>query len=153
MRYLALDVGDRRIGVAVGDESGRLATPLTVIHRTSKADDFGRIAQLVQEQGAEALVIGHPLDADGTAGPQAQRIERYGRALADALQAKGLDLTAIFWDEYGTTQRAQETMIASGRKAKKRRARIDAVAAAFILQDYLDARGSGLPGSGDEEVS
>jgi putative Holliday junction resolvase len=153
MRTLALDVGDRRIGVAVSDDSGRLATPLMVIHRSSKVDDFCRIADVVREQGAKTLVIGHPLNYDGTAGPQAQRIERYARALMEALEGEGLDLPGVMWDEYGSTQRAQEAMIASGRKAKQRRARIDAVAAAFILQDYLDAQRASPPGTGDEEVS
>jgi putative Holliday junction resolvase len=153
MRYLALDVGDRRIGVAAGDDVARIATPLTVIVRSSKADDFARIAGLVREQGADALVIGHPLNADGTAGPQAQRIERYAWALMEGLKAEGLDLPGILWDEFGSTQRAQASMIAAGRTAKRRRARIDAVAAAFILQEYLDAAGTIPRDSGDEEVS
>jgi putative Holliday junction resolvase len=153
MRYLALDVGDRRIGVAVSDESGQIATPLTVIHRSSKADDFDRIAELMRQQDVGALVVGHPLNDDGTAGPQAQRIERYAQALAEALHAGGLDVPSVLWDEYGSTRRAQETMIATGRKARQRRARIDAVAAAFILQDYLDSRRAVPSGTGDEEVS
>ncbi len=140
MRLLALDVGDRRVGVAVCDELGVIATPLTVVHRTSKAEDFARIAALIREHGVEGLVVGHPLNDDGTAGPQAQRIERYAAALDEALHAEGLDLPSVLWDEYRSTQRAQEAMIASGRKVRERRARIDAVAAAFILQDYLDTR-------------
>ncbi len=139
-RLLALDVGERRIGVAVSDESGSVATPLTVIRRASKAEDFGRIAALVREQAARGLVVGHPLDDDGSAGPQARRVERYAVALAEALRAEGLDLPLTFWDESLSTQRAQEAMIATGRKARDRRARIDAVAAAVILQDYLDAQ-------------
>ena len=138
MRLLALDVGDRRVGVAVSDELGLIATPLTVVHRRSKAEDFARIARLAREQGVEGLVIGHPLDDDGRAGAQAQRVERYAAALVDALKGEGLDLPAVFWDERMSTVRAQEAMIAAGRKAQDRRARIDAVAAAVILQDYLD---------------
>jgi putative Holliday junction resolvase len=152
-RFLALDVGDRRLGVAVSDETGLIASPVEVIRRASRAEDFARIAQLAQEYGVGALVVGHPLNDDGSAGPQAQRIERYAKALAAALQAAGLELPVILWDEYRSTQRAQESMIASGRKARRRRARLDAVAAAFILQDYLDARRPAAPGSGHEEVS
>lgn len=140
MRYLALDVGDRRVGVAVSDKGGLIASPLTVIKRTSKVSDFAKIARLAREQGVGTLVVGHPLNADGTAGPQAQRIERYADALVAALQAEGLELSMTLWDEYLSTQRAQQAMIASGRKAKDRRARIDAVAAAMILQDYLEAQ-------------
>jgi putative Holliday junction resolvase len=139
MRFLALDVGDRRVGVAVSDETGLIASPLTVIYRRSKAEDFSRIARLVREHGIQKLVIGHPLNDDGSAGPQAQRIERYTVALEEALQAEGLDLPIVLWDEGMSTQRAQEAMIISGRKARDRRMRIDAVAAAVILQDYLES--------------
>ena len=140
MRILALDVGDRRVGVAVSDESGLIARPLTTIQRRSKAEDFSRIMRLAREHGADGLVIGHPLNADGSAGPQARRIERYAAALAKGLQDQGVDLPIRFWDEHLSTRRAQEAMIAAGRKVKDRRARIDAVAAAVILQDYLDAQ-------------
>lgn len=138
MRFLALDVGDRRVGVAVSDEAGLLATPLTVIRRTSKAEDFAKIAHLVREQGAEWLVIGHPLNADGSAGPQARRVERYAAALSEALGLDGLSLPVIMWDEHGSTQQAQQLMIGAGRNARHRKLRIDAAAAAVILQDYLD---------------
>ncbi len=150
MKLLALDVGDRRVGVAVSDESGLIATPLTVIHRAAKVEDFARIASLVRERGSEGLVIGHPLNDDGSAGPQARRVERYAAALAEALEAEGLDLPVCLWDERMSTRRAQDLLIEAGRRAKDRRRRIDAVAAAVILQDYLDEhrqpRVSGQPG-------
>jgi len=117
-RLLALDVGERRIGVAVSDALGVIATPLTVIRRSSKAADFCRIAGLAREQQAGALVVGHPLNADGSAGPQAQRVERYAAALEQALRDEGLDLPLILWDEHGSTQRAQAAMIAAGRGAR-----------------------------------
>lgn len=149
MRILALDVGDRRVGVAVSDESGLIARPLTTIQRRSKAEDFSRIMRLAREQGVDRLVIGHPLNADGSAGPQAQRIERYVAALAQGLQDQGLDVPITFWDEHLSTRRAQEAMIAAGRKVKDRRARIDAVAAAVILQDYLVAQRPAAQPQGD----
>jgi putative Holliday junction resolvase len=138
MRILALDVGDRRVGVAVSDETGLVATPLTTIQRKSKADDFARVASLVREQRVSKLVVGHPLNDDGSAGPQARRIERYAAALEEALRAADLNLPLVLWDERLSTQRAQEAMISAGRNAKDRRSRIDAVAAAVILQDYLE---------------
>lgn len=138
MKLLALDVGERRVGVAVSDPAGLLATPLTVIRRRSKAEDFAKVARLVREQGAGGLVIGHPLNADGSAGPQALRTERYAAALAEALRLEQLSVNLIMWDEHGSTQRAQALMIDAGRSAKHRRQQIDAAAAAVILQDYLD---------------
>jgi putative Holliday junction resolvase len=144
MRLLGLDVGDRRIGLAISDETGLIATPLTVLRRSSKVEDYVKISRLIREQSIQGLVIGQPLRPDGTAGPQAQRIERYAAALGEALQVVGLDLPIIFWDERLSTQRAEEMMVAAGHKTKARQARarwhgrIDAVAAAVILQDYLD---------------
>jgi putative Holliday junction resolvase len=145
MKLLALDVGDRRVGVAVSDAAGLLANPLVVIRRASKAEDFRRIARLVREQEAEGLVIGHPLNADGSAGPQARRVERYAAALEGALQEEGLNLPTVLWDEYMSTQRAQEIMIEAGRSARNRQGRIDAVAAAVILQDYLEEQRGCVP--------
>jgi len=142
MKLLALDVGDRRVGVAVSDLSGLIATPLTVIRRSSKVEDFAKIARLVREQGAEGVVIGHPLNTDGSAGPQARRVERYAAAMSEALGLDGLSVPMIMWDEHGSTQRAQALMISAGRSAKDRRQRIDAAAAAVILQDYLDEQQS-----------
>lgn len=141
-RYLALDVGGRRVGLAVSDPSGLIASPLTVIRRRSKAEDFARIANLVRELGAEALVIGHPLDSDGQPGPQARRIERYAAALLEALDADGLKMPVEYWDESLSTKRAQEVMRASGRRTSARRAGEDAVAAAVILQEFLQSRGA-----------
>lgn len=153
MRYLALDVGDRRVGVAVSDRTGLIATPLTVVHRKSKAEDFIKIARLMREQGACGLVVGQPLNADGSAGPQVARVDRYAQALALALRDEGLEVTMIFWDEYLSTQRAQQVMIAAGRRSKDRRMQIDAVAAAVILQDYLDVQWSDRSTPPGEEVS
>jgi putative Holliday junction resolvase len=140
VRCLAFDVGDRRVGLALSDPSGVIASPLTVIERRSKAEDFGRIARLVRQHEAGCLVVGHPLRADGSSGPQARKVERYVAALTESLQADGLEADVVFWDEHSSTQMAQDAMISSGRRRKHRHARLDAVAAAVILQDYLDAQ-------------
>jgi putative Holliday junction resolvase len=126
----------------ISDAAGLIAMPLTVLRRTSKAEDFGKLASLLREQGAEKLVIGHPLNTDGSVGPQARRVERYVAAMSEALEAEGLSVPIILWDEHGSTQRAQALMIEAGRSAKNRRQRIDAAAAAVILQDYLDEQQS-----------
>jgi len=139
MKLLALDIGDRRVGVAVSDATGLIATPLTVIHRASKREDFSKIAGLVREQSAKGLVIGYPLNDDGSAGPQAGRVGRYTMALVETLQAGGLNLPVFLWDERMSTQRAQELMLEAGKPTGHRRG-IDAIAAAVILQDFLDER-------------
>jgi putative Holliday junction resolvase len=130
MRILALDVGERRIGVAVSDPTGMLATPHGVIHRRSKAQDFAAVARLVAELGAERVVVGLPLSLNGDVGPQARRVTRYAQALARALPVP-LEL----YDERYSTVTADELLAEGGRK--RRRTPIDAAAAAVILQEYL----------------
>ena len=130
---MALDVGERRVGVAVSDETGLIARSLTVIQRASRAEDQARLWDLAAAHGVTALVVGLPLDAEGQEGPQARKIRRYGQRVAVALS-----LPVVFWDESGSTVRAQEAMITAGRRRRARRDHIDAAAAAVILQDYLD---------------
>ncbi len=139
-RILALDVGDRRVGIAVSDETQTLARSLTVLHRRSKAQDFEALARLVRQHAVTAIVVGLPLSQEGAEGQQARRIRRYAEALGEALTAQGLDTPLVFHDESRSTVTAAEVMIASGRKRRDRRRRLDAVAAAVILQDYLDAK-------------
>jgi len=126
VRCLALDVGERRTGVAIGE---RLARPLGVINRRSKAEDFAAIGRLVREHGAGCLVIGLPLNMDGTEGFQAKRVRRYADRLRTALRDEGLRVELVFWDERLSTERAVEI----GGKHQ-----VDAIAAAVILQSYLD---------------
>ena len=142
-RCLALDLGERRIGVAVSDASNLLASPLEVIHRRSKMEDYARIAALCALHQVDVVVVGLPLNADDSAGPRARRVERYAAALQEFLQAQGVHAGLRLWDEHGSTLQAQEALRAAGRSSRNRRERLDAVAAAVILQDYLDARRAG----------
>lgn len=135
MRLMALDIGGRRIGVAVSDPEQTLARSLSVIERRSEQDSMTAIASLVEEHDVEKIIVGHPLLLDGTAGEQARRVEAYAAKLQEAL-----GIPIVLWDEALSTSRAQEMMIEAGTKQKDRRTRLDAVAAAVILQDYLDSR-------------
>ncbi len=132
MVVVGLDVGDRRIGVAVSDPSGALATPHGVIERRSRGEDFSELARLVGRLGAERVVVGLPLSLDGQMGPQARRVARYARAMAQALGVP-VDLA----DERYSTVTAHALLVETGRK---RRVPVDAAAAAVILQDYLDGQ-------------
>lgn len=134
-RVMALDVGERRVGVAVSDPTGTLATPHTVVQRRSKAEDFAAVAELVAELDIELVVVGLPLTLDGEMGPQARRVTRYAQALAETL-----DVPVEFYDERYSTVTADELLIKSGRKC---RVPIDAAAAAVILQDYLESQRAG----------
>lgn len=132
-RLLGLDVGDRRIGVAVCDATQLLARPLAVITRGSRAEDFERLRRVIDEQQAVALVVGHPLNADDSEGPQGRRVANYARRLAATLE-----LPLLLWDEHGSTQEAARRL-AHARRGR-RQTPLDAEAAAVILQDYLDQR-------------
>jgi putative Holliday junction resolvase len=139
MRVLALDVGERRIGVAVSDPTGSLARPLRTLVRGSREEDVTAIAALVAAESAELVVVGRPLSLDGSEGPQARRIARYAEALA-----AHLPIPVVLWDERYTTTEAEEILRQSRGEKQRRRARaagdLDAIAAAVILQSYLDSR-------------
>ena len=137
-RVMALDVGGKRIGVAISDESGTIATPLGAVVRGR--GDHAELRRLVAEWSVERLVIGLPTGLSGREGPQAADVRAYAGALATALGAEDRAALPIdFWDERLTTAIAERSLIASGAKRAQRKERIDAVAAAVILQDYLDA--------------
>ncbi len=131
---MALDVGDRRIGVAVSDPSCTLASPLTVVERRSRRRDVEAIARLVAEERVTRLVVGLPLDSRGNRGEQASKTIAYARRLAAALP-----IPVVLWDERLSTGDAEGLLRDAGRPPGYRRVRIDAAAAAVILQDYLDA--------------
>ena len=134
----ALDLGERRIGVAISDPTGTLARPLTTIVRSTVCADFEAVARLVKEFGAVRIVVGMPLSLNGTEGPQARKTRRYTQRLAQAVT------TPIeFWDERYSSARATEILSAKGKRGRRVRADIDATAAAVILQAYLDAKGPG----------
>lgn len=130
-RLLALDLGEARIGVAVCDELGMFATPLTVLRRRrTRAEDFAEIAALVRREHAVGVLVGLPLDSAGEAGAQARWVRRYAGRLAGALE-----VPLAFWDESFTTEDAGRLVRqASGRTA------VDAAAAAVLLNDFLEAR-------------
>ena len=133
IRIMALDVGDRRIGVAISDPTETLARPLTVI--PAHQSDLARIAQLVQEHGAERVIVGYPRSLSGGSFGQAKRIEAYAARLSTVLE-----VPISLWDERFSTTIAERLMKEAGKGGRERRERGDAVAAAVILQDFLDAR-------------
>ena len=135
MRVLALDVGDKRIGVAISDPSQVLARSLRVIQRSSLRNDFTAVSRLVEEHEVERVVVGYPRSLDGMIGEQAEKTGRYVDGLA-----KALDVPVVLWDERFSTVSAERLMTEAGLRGKKKRERVDAVAAAVILQDYLDSR-------------
>jgi putative Holliday junction resolvase len=135
MKLLGLDVGDRRVGIAFGDTDLRLATPVDVITRATPEQDARALAVFAQKYDIAQLVVGLPRNMDGTQGAQANAVVVYAEKIARAL-----DLPLLFWDERLTTIEAAQRMLPqAGRKKKARRA-LDAIAAALILQDFMDSQ-------------
>jgi len=134
VKALALDFGERRIGVAASDALGLTASPLTVLDRTSLADDIAKIGDLARRRRADRIILGLPLNMDGSAGPAARRARRFAARLQ-----RDLDIPVELWDERLTTVQAERALISSNARRDRRRAVRDAVSAALILQAYLDA--------------
>ena len=132
MRLMGLDLGERRIGVAVSDPGRVLARGIEVIERRSVEKDLAAIARLAEEYEVAAIVVGYPRRLNGTAGEEAKKAE----AFAAQIEAH-LGLPVTLWDERLSTVRAARAVAEGGKR--KRRLGIDAVAAVVILQDYLDS--------------
>lgn len=135
MRILGLDVGHRRIGVALSDELGWTARALTVIDHDDSDTAIEAIAELVVEHDVHTVVIGLPRRTDGSDGPEV----RYVRAFGDALEHT-IRVPIHYWDERFSTAQAERTLIQSGMRRARRRQVIDQVAAGIILQAYLDSK-------------
>lgn len=136
MRVLGVDLGSKRIGIAVSDRSGTIASPLTVIQRSgSVARDHRAIADLVAEEEAVAVVVGLPLNMNGSVGPAAQAAIKEAKALATVVS-----VPVHTSDERRTTVTADRAMMEAGMNAQARRKVVDKVAAAVLLQHWLDGR-------------
>jgi putative Holliday junction resolvase len=142
MRILGLDHGTKRIGIAVSDPMGWTAQGVTVLERTTNEKDLARIAEIVEEKGVERVVVGLPVNMDGSIGPKAKEVLAFVERLAASL---GLPVETV--DERLTTSAAQRSLIEGGMSRRKRRGRVDRIAAQLILQTYLDRRPS-PPGEG-----
>ncbi len=140
MRMMALDVGDRRIGVALSDPTGMLATPLTAVDRLyARPSEFDKIISLAQENEVETIVVGMPFTLAGELGHQARQVRDFISELSERT-----DLPIETVDERYSTVQAQQLLNESGRRPSRDRNRdrghLDASAAAVFLQSYLDSR-------------
>lgn len=139
VRVLGIDLGSRRIGVAASDRSGLIATPLTVVQRgSSQKIDHEELARIVREEEAEAIVVGLPLNMDGSEGPAAESARREVDRMATVV-----GVPVYLHDERRTTVEADRMLMENKMKAQARRRVVDKVAAAVILQSWLDARSGG----------
>ena len=134
MRILAIDHGEKRIGLAISDPTGTIANPLTVIKHVSRPIDAAQVATLAAEKEAELIIVGQSFDEDGQPNLAGRRAARF----AEALQAQ-TNLPVELWDESFSTQKARAARIQMGVSRKQRTGHLDEIAATIILQSYLDA--------------
>ncbi len=139
MRILAVDPGEKRLGIALSDPTNTIAGPLSIINHVARPIDAAAIAQLAVENGAGLIVIGQALDEEGEPTPEGRKAAR----LAEAVRGQ-TSLPVVLWDESGSTQSARSASIAMGVSARRRRRQghghLDELAATVILQSYLDAQ-------------
>ena len=133
MRLLGIDYGDARTGVAASDPTGRIASEVDVIRSHDPGYTADRIAEHAERLRAERLVLGHPLNMDGSAGPRSEKT----RVFANLLHQK-TGLPVELWDERRTTVSADQLLREAGLRGAKKKGRLDSVAAVIILQNYLD---------------
>ena len=133
MRILALDHGTKRIGVAVSDETKTIAQPLEYILAEPFADFLTRLRQLLREKEIDLILIGLPRNMDGSYGPAAQKVEAFVAVLKTAIT-----VPIKMWDERLTSTMANRALIQGGVRRNKRKEKVDKMAAAILLQSYLD---------------
>lgn len=134
MRSLGLDIGDKRTGVAISDPQGILATPLAIIENKDEDATIADIIKLAERYEAECIVVGLPYSLNGSLGQQANKVTAFVSKLS---QHTGVDIQ--LWDERLSTVAADKLMIEAGTKRNKKKQHRDAMAAAFILQGFLDS--------------
>ncbi len=132
MKILAIDYGDARTGIAVSDPTGLMAGFTTVIHSHSPQFVAAEIARLAAAHGAEGLVMGYPRNMDGTEGPRAELYRAFAKQVEEV---SGMEV--VLWDERRTTVDAHRILTETGNRGKKRKEKVDAVAATLILEGYL----------------
>ena len=132
MRIMAIDYGDAHTGIAISDPTGLLAGFTTVINAYRPERVAEAVARLAQEHGAEKLVLGHPINMDGTRGPRSEKAQAMKTLLEETT-----GLPVVLWDERRTTNDAHQILFNIGKNAKKRKKVVDAVAASLILEGYL----------------
>lgn len=132
MKVMALDLGDARTGVAVSDPMGMIVGFTTVIQEWDREKTAERVAALVREHRPDRLIMGFPRNMDGTEGPRAELYRQFA-----ALVGEKTGMEVVLWDERRTTIEAHNILSANGKKTKKHKKTVDAVAAALILEGYL----------------
>jgi putative Holliday junction resolvase len=133
LRILSMDVGDKRIGMAISDALGWTAQGIDTLVRRDNKHDFEYIQEILDRYQPEKIVIGLPKNMNGSIGPQGEKVKAFADILKDYYNGE-----IVFWDERLTTVSAHKVLIEADMSRKKRKQKVDQMAAVFILQSYLD---------------
>ena len=139
-RILAVDLGERRIGLALSDPLGLTAQGLPTAARRNKREDLNFVESLVRRHDVSRVLIGHPLNMDGSEGPQARKARAFAEALSKRVSSS---VTVELWDERLTSVEAEVMLDPSTMGESRRRGRVDQLAATILLQSYLDTHRTG----------
>ena len=135
MRFMGLDVGDKRIGIAMSDAEGLIASPRDTLRRDALERDIDRLVELARSEEVGEFLVGMPISMDGSHGPQAKKVAKFIHVLTERS-----GMPVVPWDERLTTVAAERALLEGNVSRAKRRHVIDKVAAAYMLQSYLDYR-------------
>ncbi|MBP9483513.1 MAG: Holliday junction resolvase RuvX [Negativicutes bacterium] len=135
-RVIGLDVGSKRIGIAISDPFGWTAQPVMTLHRTELSDDLAKINELIIKENAKSLVLGLPKNMDGSVGFQGEEVRAFSEELKAVIDPQ---ISISFWDERLSSVAAERILIEGNVSRKKRKGVIDKMAAVVILQTYLDS--------------
>ena len=137
MRVLAIDHGTKRMGIALSDELGMVATPLEFIPAEPFNGFLGRLKELIQEKQVAMILVGHPRNMDGSYGPAALKVQEFVAVLKETIA-----VPIKLWDERLTSAQANRFLIQADVRREKRKEKVDKAAAAILLQSYLDSPGN-----------
>ena len=140
MRILGIDLGGRRTGVAVTDPTGTLAGGVEVVESTGLSDCARQIMALLEKYGVSEVVLGYPVNMNGTLGESARRVEKFRDILEGLIEEKGGNIAVVLFDERLSSSLAHVYMNQTGIKGKERKNKVDMLSAQIILQNYMDRK-------------
>lgn len=139
-RLIGLDVGEKTIGVAISDPGLTVASPIDTVRRTKFTEDVKQLAKMIQGREVGGIIVGLPINMDGTQGPRCQSVRHFAENLGKRADLLGIEPRITFWDERMSTVAVQRLMISKADLTRAKRAQsVDKMAAAYILQGALDA--------------
>lgn len=139
MRKMGLDIGDKTVGIAISDPLDIAANPLETIHYSNASIAWKRVWEIIEKEEISQMIVGLPLNMNGSEGPQAQKVKQFMEGLVAYLKKRGKEIPYLFLDERLSTVAVERVLLDADVSREKRKKVIDKMAASYILQGYLDS--------------